>query len=302
MAGAPTWFDDALRAPRESREVEVAGCRIHYLRWGDVSKPGLMLVHGGAAHAEWWSFLAPLLTRGYHVAALDLSGHGDSGRRPEYLAELWASEILAVAEHAGMGRPVLVGHSMGGLVSIITAAQHGDRLAGAVIVDAPVRRAAPENERLRYAAAFKNPKVYSDLKTALAHYRLIPEQPCENGFILDHVARRSVRELPGSAGWTWKFDPQIFNSRVPHLSEQLAAVRIRVALFRGDKSVVVPEETAEYMYELLGRNAPVVEIPDAYHHLILDQPLAFIAALRTLLADWEHSAPVSASTQRVNSG
>ena len=45
------------------------------------------------------------------------------------------------------------------------------------------------------------------------------------------------------------------------------------------------------MYELIGKNAPQVEIPQAYHHLILDQPLAFIAALRALLADWEHSVP-----------
>ena len=42
---------------------------------------------------------------------------------------------------------------------------------------------------------------------------------------------------------------------------------------------------------LLDRNAPVIEIPQAHHHLILDQPLAFIAALRAVLADWEHSLP-----------
>jgi len=290
-AGAPRWFEDALRAPRESREVEAGGCRIHYLRWGDPARPGLVLVHGGGAHAEWWSFLAPLLTRGYHVAALDLSGHGDSGRRPEYLPRSWCEEILAVARHAGMtSPPVVVGHSLGGLVTIVTAAEHGDQLAGAVIVDSPVRRPAPESERLRYAATFQHGKVYPDQQTARAHFRLVPDQPCENQFILDHVAWHSMRELPGG-GWSWKFDPQVFNSRVPQLSEQLASVRVRVALFRGDHSTVVPEETSQYMYELLGRRAPVIEIPEAHHHLILDQPLAFIAALRTLLADWEHSTP-----------
>ena len=65
----------------------------------------------------------------------------------------------------------------------------------------------------------------------------------------------------------------------------------RVALFRGELSIVVPPETGEYMYELLNRSAPLIEIPQAHHHLILDQPLAFIAALRALLADWEHSVP-----------
>ena len=60
---------------------------------------------------------------------------------------------------------------------------------------------------------------------------------------------------------------------------------------RGEFSAIVPPETGEYMYELLNRNSPLVEIPQAHHHLMLDQPLAFIAALRALLADWEHSVP-----------
>jgi pimeloyl-ACP methyl ester carboxylesterase len=51
------------------------------------------------------------------------------------------------------------------------------------------------------------------------------------------------------------------------------------------------------MYELLGRNAPVIEIPDAYHHVMLDQPLAMIAGLRAVLAEWEHSIPRKAVTR-----
>jgi pimeloyl-ACP methyl ester carboxylesterase len=62
-------------------------------------------------------------------------------------------------------------------------------------------------------------------------------------------------------------------------------------VLRGELSDLVPPETGEYIYQLLRRNAPIVEIPQAHHHLILDQPLPFIAALRALLADWEHSVP-----------
>lgn len=292
MSGpVPEWFQHALSAPREERRVDVQGCPIHYLHWGDPSKPGLVLVHGGAAHAHWWAFLAPMLTRGYHVVAIDLSGHGDSGHRPQYPHTIWCEEILAVVRDAGMAQPpMLVGHSMGGLVSIVTAALHGEQLAGAIIVDSPVRRPAPESEERYGIRAFRNPKTYPSKADALAHFRLIPEQPSENRFIVDYVAEHSVRQTP-SGEWTWKFDPQVFTSRIPNLHEQLASVRTRVALLRGEFSQVVPEETSDYMYELMGRNAPVVEIPQAHHHLILDQPLAFIAALRTLLADWEHSVP-----------
>jgi pimeloyl-ACP methyl ester carboxylesterase len=235
--------------------------------------------------------LAPELSRHYYIVALDLSGHGDSDWRENYTLEGWADEVLAVAEDAQcIGPPMIVGHSMGGLVTIAAAALHGERLAGAVIVDSPVRKPDPESEEGDAGNAFRNPKIYPDLDTALAHFRLIPEQPCEHTFILDHIARHSLRSTEG--GVTWKFDPRVFQRYPPtSLGHYLISVHCRVALFRGEFSVVVPPETGEYMYELLNRNAPLVEIPQAYHHLILDQPLAFIAALRALLADWEHSVP-----------
>lgn len=288
---APKWFTDALAMPREERFLEVEGCRIRYLRWGDAAKPGIVLVHGGAAHVEWWSFLAPQLASQYHVVAPELSGHGDSGRREEYPRELWAREVMAVAADAGIvGAPVLVGHSLGGFVSIVAASVYGDRLAGAIIVDSPVRRPDPESEEGARGRAFRNPKTYADLETAIQHFHLIPPQPCENKYIVDHVARHSLKKT--DAGWTWKFDPRVFvkTSLVP-MSDYLAHVRCRVCVFRGELSFLVPPEIAEYMYGLLDRNAPIVEIPQSHHHLILDQPLAFIAALRAILADWEHSIP-----------
>jgi len=287
----PRWFTEALGAPRDDRQVEVDGCRIHYLRWGDPAKPGIMLVHGGAAHAHWWSFIGPQLTHQYHVVAVDLSGHGDSGRREEYPREIWAREVMAVAADAGfIGPPVLVGHSLGGLVSIVAASLYGERLAGAIIVDSPVRAPDPESQEGAYGRTFRNPKTYPDLATAIRHFHLMPPQPCENRFIVDHVARHSLHRV--AAGWTWKFDPRIFiRFSLKPMSDYLSDTRCRVAVFRAEFSHVVPPETGEYMYELLDRNAPIVEIPQAHHHLVLDQPLAFIAALRAILADWEHSLP-----------
>ena len=100
MSDAPEWFRRALARKPESATLDVLGCPIHYLRWGDRELPGIVLVHGGAAHAHWWSFIAPLLTSQYHVVALDLSGHGDSGRRAEYRRETWAEERET---YAGLG-------------------------------------------------------------------------------------------------------------------------------------------------------------------------------------------------------
>lgn len=286
---APGWFTRALADAPRRLTVEVEGCPINVLDWGDAGKPGVVFVHGGAAHARWWDHLAPQFPW-YHVVALDLSGHGDSGRRERYSHLQWAAEVVAVAEAAGFpGPPVVVGHSLGGLVTIQTAATYGDRIAGAVIVDSPVRRPDPESEEGTQGRAFRAPGVYPDLDEALDHFRLIPPQPVPEPWVLDHIARHSLHETPG--GWTWKFDPHLFSHALVAMNEQLAAVRCRVAVLRGEHSVIVPMDTAEYMYELMGRLSPVVTIPEAHHHLILDQPLSFVSALRTLLADWEHSVP-----------
>ena len=286
----PAWFTNAVAAPYSEHTIEVDGCPVHYLDWGDPGRPGLVFVHGGAAHAHWWSFLAPLFTHQWRVVALDLSGHGDSGRRDLYTHAQWAREVMAViAEAALPGSPVVVGHSLGGLVTIQTAADHCDRLAGAVIVDAPVRRPDPESEARARGRVFRTPGVYPTQEEALEHYRLVPPQPVTHQYLVDHVARRSLHETPD--GWTWKFDPRLFEHTMVSLHDQLVAVRCRLALFRGEQSVVVPPDTAGYMYELMEQAAPVISIPEAHHHLTLDQPLAFVAALRTLLHDWEHSVP-----------
>jgi pimeloyl-ACP methyl ester carboxylesterase len=297
VSDIPEWFYQAMATPYDERWVDVDGVPIHCLDWGKPDLPGLVLVHGGAAHAHWWTPLAPMFMGKWHVVALDLSGHGDSGRRSTYSHQAWAREVMAVVDDAAFpGPPVLVGHSLGGMVTIQTASDFGDRLRGAVLVDTPVLRPAPEEEEGTRGRAFRAPGTYPDLDTALKHFRLIPPQPCDNDFVVDHIARHSLRET--ESGWTWKFDPVLFQHALVPLRDQLATVKCRVALFRGQHSVTVPEDTADYMYELMDRKAPVVTIPEAHHHLILDQPLAFVAALRTLLADWDHSTPHHAANPR----
>ncbi len=290
VTDSPLWFNKALGNQPEAHTVSVDGTDIHYMSWGTVGKPGLVFVHGGAAHAEWWSFVAPFFSTDWHAIALDLSGHGESGWRTAYGHTTWAKEVMAVISDAEFpGPPVVVGHSLGGMVTIQTASTYGDELAGAVIVDAPVRRPSPEEDEGASGRAFRSPGVYPTLAEAMTHFRLIPAQPCDNEYIVDHIARNSLHETP--AGWTWKFDPRLFTGNVVPLRDQLSTAACRIALFTGEHSAIVPPDVAEYMYDLMGRVSPVIEIPLAHHHLMLDQPLAFVAALRTLLADWNHSTP-----------
>ncbi|HEY5338565.1 MAG TPA: alpha/beta hydrolase [Rhizomicrobium sp.] len=289
---APDWFTRAVAIEPESSFVEVEGASIHYLRWGDRAKPGLLLVHGNAAHAYWWSFIAPYLARDYNVAAIDMSGMGDSDWRKSYSVELFAREQLAVCEAAGMFSPheppVIVAHSFGGFITMFTGAVYGDRLAGTVIVDSPVnppgRPGGPPKRE------FKPHHVYPDMASALARFRLMPPQGCDNLFIVDWVGRRSLKTVPG--GFTWKFDPRIWQDfTIGDTAARLKETKCRIAIFRGENSVLMPPEIGEYMFNLLGRAAPMVTIPEARHHVMLDQPLALVAALNALLADWDHSTP-----------
>lgn len=290
----PGWFRRAIDTPFDDRFVEVAGTPVHYLLWGQPGRPGLVFVHGGAAHAHWWAHIAPRLLGDdeYTIAAVDLSGHGDSGRRTEYELTHWCDEVLAVADDAGIdGPPIVIGHSMGGFVSIATAAFHADSVAGIVVIDSPVRHLDPEEEAARRGTDFAAPKVYPDIETAVSRFRTVPAQAHYEPYIKEYVARHSLK--PTDDGVTWKFDPNVFGQRRSNLAvDLLGDIRCRVALLRAQYGLVTPD-IGEFMYETLGRVAPVIELPQSGHHPMLDVPLILITALRTVLADWHHSTALA---------
>ncbi|HEY2264533.1 MAG TPA: alpha/beta hydrolase [Streptosporangiaceae bacterium] len=294
-ADPPEWFTKALATAPQERRVDVDGTAISYLAWGDPGPRGIVLVHGGGAHAHWWDHIAPLLALDRRVLALDLSGHGDSGRRDTYPLGAWATEVLAVAADAGLTEaPTVIGHSMGGLVTLRLASLFGARLAGAVVIDSPVRNRdlTPEETAARERRAFGPLRVYPSREDAIAHFRTIPPQETLP-YATAHVAATSIRPTPDGDGWTWKFDPRIFG-REPFGAAAATLTRLdcRIALFRAEHGIM-SAQMSQILYDRLGRVAPVIEIPAAAHHIMLDQPVALIAALRTLLSDWDHSRPHS---------
>src|SRR5689334_9633209 len=158
---APSWFLRALAVPMDEAHVVVEGCRIHYLTWGDPGRRGLVFVHGGGAHAHWWAPIAAAFADDFRVVAIDLSGHGDSDHRDTYDLEQWTREVMAVAADAAIaGAPVIIGHSMGGFVTMATAALHPDQVTGVIICDSPVTEPDPEIESYRLKEAFGRPRVY----------------------------------------------------------------------------------------------------------------------------------------------
>jgi pimeloyl-ACP methyl ester carboxylesterase len=102
--------------PRDAGGSGSAGSICTSSSGGPAARSGILLLHGGAAHAHWFDAVAAALADGRHVVALDQRGHGESAwaRPPAYATEDFASEIGAVLDRLGWRSAVLVGHSMGG--------------------------------------------------------------------------------------------------------------------------------------------------------------------------------------------
>lgn len=298
---APSWFHEMLALAPERRFHVVDGARIETLVWGERGRPGLLFLHGNSAHADWWSFIAPFFLPQYRVVALSWSGMGSSDWREAYSLDGFVAEALMIADAEGLfssaARPVVVGHSFGGVPTAAIAGRSGERIGAAVLVDSPLMsREQREERRQRRGGPSRSEdptvrphRTYPDVASALARYRFLPAQECENLYIVDHIARLSLRESgePGQGGVCWRFDPAIWaNYRHGDPTVGLDTARCPVAIIWGGESKLVDEGVIAWQRSKAPPGTPSIEIPEAGHHLMLDQPIAFVTALRALLSGW----------------
>jgi pimeloyl-ACP methyl ester carboxylesterase len=279
----PDWFFEAVETDYATRSVEVDECDVVYQLWGDAGKPGILLIHGMNAHSHWWDFIAPQLLDGYRVAAMNLTGMGDSDYRYEYDGATYAQEIRAVCDDAGFDeRVALVAHSFGGYMAVKAAGLFPDRFGALVLVDSGIRH--PDEPVPDRPAMGGRAKVYPDRETALGRFRVQPPQSCENAYILEYIARHSL--MPVDGGWAWKFDEDLPSTLkdVERTPDDYRRLEVPTGLIYGGESELFSARTEAYMRELIPQDFPAVALPDAQHHLFLDQPLAFVAELRKMLA------------------
>lgn len=281
----PHWFSSALADAPERRQVDVGGAAIEALSWGERGRPGLLFMHGYAAHADWWSFIAPFFSSTFRVTALSWSGMGGSGRRPSYTTSLYAEEAIAVSEATGLfeadRRPTFVAHSFGAVPLLLVASECGDRLAGAILVDSGVAPGRPRQLR-RFAAGGR---VYATEAAALQRFRFTPDQPCANDFIADWIARKSLKKTAegGAVGWTWKVDPEL-SAKLTREDAwgALSTSKCPLSFVYGARSLVASPGLIKLQRDQAPANTPFIEIPEAQHHILVDQPLALISVLRCL--------------------
>jgi pimeloyl-ACP methyl ester carboxylesterase len=296
---APAWFSEALAAEPERLLVPVEGAAIELLTWGERGKPGLMFVHGGRAHADWFSFIAPFFAQERRVAALSLSGMGRSDWRDGYTIAQYGREVVQAMRAAGLFEadiaPLLVGHSFGSRPLFMVAASPEVELSGAVVLDSAI--SAPDAPDYTPPPGRPN-RIYGSEQEALAHFRLMPVQPCDNLFILDYIARHALKQVArpeGGEGWIWRFDPFLADkardaergvSVRAQADAALRAARCRMAFVKGEHSTIVRPHNLAYTQSIAPQGAQFHSIPNAAHHLFLDQPLAVVETLAAIFKGW----------------
>ena len=263
----------AVPVRRLSRSVVVEGAEIRYEISGSGERD-LLLVHGRGAHHLWWHRVLPLLEPAWRITRVDLSGHGDSGHRGAYSTRLWSAELVAVSDAVGAPRPVLVGHSMGGNISLLTAVEHGERFAGLVMLDSGVRppgsyrsfgagppAGAPRRREPRYAATREE---------LLTRFRLLPPEPHPAPDVMAVLGEYSARET--DCGWIWKHDTfEVTDLHDEPVDRALGRLRFPLGYVYGTESQVTDRSSAEYVGRVVA-GARVEALPGAHHHVILERP------------------------------
>jgi pimeloyl-ACP methyl ester carboxylesterase len=279
---APAWFMKAIAAPTRSHFVDAAGARIHYLSWNhhEVDKPGLVFMHGFRGHARWWGFIAPYFTERFRVYALDFSGMGQSEGRPDYDPVVFAHDIAAVVRDAGLDKATLVGHSFGGGRLMRLCGEQPGLVDHAIVVDSYVHFLDNPSDRPRLTV---NPrKLYATYAEAKARYRLTPPETSAADWMVDYIAHHSIEEFQG--GYRWRFaDNLALNLIEPDGAAMLQNIRgVKLTYLYGAHSRLGSDLPFKIVRHIEGARGPIA-VPEAHHHVMLDEPLALVAMLRGLL-------------------
>ncbi|MEZ5573306.1 MAG: alpha/beta hydrolase [Halioglobus sp.] len=200
------------------------------LSWGDSDEKPLLALHGWLDNAASFAYLAPLLT-GFHVVALDLTGHGHSARRSlDASYQIWDDlpEILGVLDALGWDSFYLMGHSRGAIISTLLASAFPERVHSLVLLDAVSPEAVAEDkfpQQMRTALVDKR-RLLSRASRTFPSLEDAVESRAVNGLSAAEVrmmVERNVQECP--AGVVWTTDPRLRGASLVKLTQgQIRAV------------------------------------------------------------------------------
>jgi pimeloyl-ACP methyl ester carboxylesterase len=254
--------------------------------YGTTGKPQMLCVHGSAAHAHWFDFVASGLNDEYHVLALDQRGHGDSewdpAADPRYNYDRYAADLDELTEKLDLRDFILIGHSMGGLVSTVYAATYPGRARAFIMVDSsldlPADRVASMN-----AVGSREGSSYESANEFLASYKIRPSGCRATPDMVRHLGMHSCRQFEDGR-WRNKVDRNVYARRVGgNLIPYWAHIKIPALLMKGDRSNrISPQIVAQV--KALAPQVQVTEVAGCDHHVTLDNPRGFVDACKEWLA------------------
>ncbi len=260
--------------------------RLHYLEWNPDAARTVVLLHGNSANAWWWDPVARATAPEFRLLALDQRGHGDSewARPPAYSPGDYARDLTRLVKHASSGRekPVVVGHSMGGLNVLAFARQSPNSARGAMAIDIAI---TSSHRRNRYLNRLKGLPVvnYPDLETAKARFRLMPEEGVIATEVVHEIAEKSLARTDDGR-WTLKFDRESFlGGDGLAVLDTIKEIRIPLMLVRAERSRIMTPEGMESA-RVANPQVRVITIPDAHHHVILEKPDTVARAIEDFAA------------------
>lgn len=237
----------------------------------------LLLLHGGADNVETWRELVPHLQEHFRIAAYDARGHGRSPTPEEASVTQMVADVFAVVDELELDRPLLVGHSMGGINALLAAAQ-ADDFAGVVALDAVPRWWSRPNLTDSEFAEIGQSRGVGWTGTAEELIREVARvgEGQDHAGLIGAVLRRNHEPL-GDGRLRRKPHPgyalrlaQIYQSAESGLTvERIAAVRCPVLLLCSERWV-----HGEEVRQRLGSLPAHIDVEwlDTGHHLHWDQP------------------------------
>jgi len=250
-------------------------------RWGPDSDASVVCVHGITQHGRVFDGLARrLAAQGKSVLAVDLRGHGDSGREPPWNADTHVGDLLETLDAAGVERMTWIGHSLGGRLVAAAAARETERTDRLVLLDpgleVPAARAlrSAEIERLDWSFA----TVDGAVSALLSNDSMVaPPRDVVTAFVRDDVrkgpdGRFRFRFCPSAAVVAWS---EVTLPAPPIAQLPTLLVRARVPLCDGSA------QEARYR-ETLGDQLKVETVPNG-HNVLWESPNETIEAIERFL-------------------
>jgi non-heme chloroperoxidase len=267
------------------RYVQANGLRFHYLDWGSLEKPPLVLLHGVGQTCHTWDLFAAAMADHFHVMAFDQRGHGDTdwAADKDYSRASMVEDANAFTDALGLEHFFLTGMSMGGANSLAFTAKYPDKVEALVVVDVGPR---VEPKGVKHIRDFmKNQREFDSLdQAAEVIHRFNPRRPLE--VIRKYTVVYNLKQTPAGR-WTWKYDTYFSDGQrkvdVKQMQAELSAavkkIQCPTLLVKGGESDVFSLDGARDLQELIP-GSEFALVPKAGHSVMGDNPQGFESAVR----------------------